>query len=201
MSTDLPRDPLDDITDLEQDLGLPLGFFNRLGEEPDWSFVIKLHALFEAAITHLLEAKLKEPGLQKFVANLNMGGQFGKLSLVKSLEVLPPLLLRYIEALSAVRNDCIHDVRNVDFEFKRYIASLSEGKRQSLLGAIASNIRPIGENGARILERAIANHPKQFFFGLAMVTLAAIYQKKGPRIELPSGAFGDSSFGEAAFGE
>jgi hypothetical protein len=42
------------ILELESKLGLDQGFFGNLQSEDDWSFVIKLHALFEAACTHLL---------------------------------------------------------------------------------------------------------------------------------------------------
>ncbi len=39
------------LSALEIDLHLPSGFVMRLLDEDDWSFVIKLHALFEAALT------------------------------------------------------------------------------------------------------------------------------------------------------
>lgn len=42
------------ILELESKIGVKSGFFASLLEEDDWSFVIKLHALFEAACTHLL---------------------------------------------------------------------------------------------------------------------------------------------------
>jgi hypothetical protein len=46
------------IKDIERDLGLPIGFLVTLKEEDDWSFIIKLHALFEAAYSHLLSQTL-----------------------------------------------------------------------------------------------------------------------------------------------
>jgi hypothetical protein len=39
---------------LELDLGLPKGFCVKLIEEDDWSFVIKLHALLENAVSELI---------------------------------------------------------------------------------------------------------------------------------------------------
>ena len=42
------------IAELEQRIGVAPGFFDGLVQEDDWSFVIKLHALLEAACTHFL---------------------------------------------------------------------------------------------------------------------------------------------------
>jgi len=48
--------------ELEKAVGVRAGFFYRLLEEDDWSFVIKLHALFEAVCSHLLLFHFREPG-------------------------------------------------------------------------------------------------------------------------------------------
>ena len=42
------------LQELELDLGLPKGFCFKLLEEDDWSFVIKLHALLESAVSELI---------------------------------------------------------------------------------------------------------------------------------------------------
>ena len=57
----MPADLFKDITQLERRLGLPEGFYERLVREDDWSFVIKLNALFEAACTHALANRLHAP--------------------------------------------------------------------------------------------------------------------------------------------
>ncbi|VAV83712.1 hypothetical protein MNBD_DELTA01-195 [hydrothermal vent metagenome] len=47
------------LSDLENDLKIPRGFFNSLVDEKyDWSFVVKLHALMETALAFLLAKKL-----------------------------------------------------------------------------------------------------------------------------------------------
>lgn len=43
-----------DLASLEHRLGIPKGFYARQLKEDDWSFVIKLNALFEAACAHAL---------------------------------------------------------------------------------------------------------------------------------------------------
>ena len=42
------------IVEFEKKLGVPSGFVKKLLDEDDWSFIIKLHALFEASCAHLL---------------------------------------------------------------------------------------------------------------------------------------------------
>jgi hypothetical protein len=49
---DMPE--LDFLTDLESELGIAPAFFKGLLDEDDWSFVIELHSLIEAATTHFL---------------------------------------------------------------------------------------------------------------------------------------------------
>ena len=50
-----PSDPIAWVGQFEKELNLPNGFFlNLLIKEDDWSFIIKLHALVEAAVSHLL---------------------------------------------------------------------------------------------------------------------------------------------------
>jgi len=46
------------LEELETRLCLPMGFCEGLRREDDWSFIIKLHALLEAALTALLAAKI-----------------------------------------------------------------------------------------------------------------------------------------------
>jgi hypothetical protein len=54
-------------------LGVPPGFYDRLLHEDDWSFVIKLNALVEAACTDALAASLHAPELATCLATLDLG--------------------------------------------------------------------------------------------------------------------------------
>ena len=62
----MKRQPLSDLIPLlESELGLESGFFDSLDseDESDWSFVIKAHALAEAAASHLLTKQFQKPEL------------------------------------------------------------------------------------------------------------------------------------------
>jgi hypothetical protein len=52
-SGEFTADQLDIVEESEPLLGLEKGFFRKLLTEDDWSFVIKTHALIEAALTRL----------------------------------------------------------------------------------------------------------------------------------------------------
>jgi len=121
------RNPYGDVQKFERALGMPQGWFLSLlkeDESDDWSFVIKLHALLEAAVAHVIIAKMELPEAQDFVARLNMQGQTSKTTLGKARRVLESKHVTFITALSTIRNECVHDVRNVDFMFAGYVEHL-----------------------------------------------------------------------------
>jgi hypothetical protein len=75
-----------EINELEIDLGVDVGFFESLLNEDDWSFVIKLHALLEAATGHLLVEHFDDKRLEEVIAHLEMSNQrTGKIALLKSM--------------------------------------------------------------------------------------------------------------------
>jgi hypothetical protein len=54
--------------EFERALGIRKGFIGDLAHEDDWSFVIKSHALFEGALTHLLTTTLDRNELKEVFA-------------------------------------------------------------------------------------------------------------------------------------
>lgn len=113
------------ITDLETKVGARKGFFAHLLEEDDWSFVIKLHALFEAACTHLLLYHFDEPNLSSVIGRLELSGRStGKIEMLGKLDLLGKEKRRFISNLSELRNSLVHDVRNSEFAFEAFVKSL-----------------------------------------------------------------------------
>src|SRR2546430_2744737 len=109
----IPRDPILAIQQLEKDLSLPKGFYRRLVKEDDWSFVIKLHSLIEAALSALITEALGEKRLSEPISRLSVSGRCGKLTFVKVLNLLPPHVQKFIEKLSEIRNQYVHRIGNV----------------------------------------------------------------------------------------
>lgn len=113
------------ILELEAKVGVRENFFKDLVAEDDWSFVIKLHALFEAACTHLLLFHFKEPELTDIFSRLELSNKAtGKIAFLGKLELLGKENRRLVAALSEMRNSLVHDVRNAEFSLERMVAGL-----------------------------------------------------------------------------
>lgn len=111
------------ILELEAKIGVRENFFKDLLAEDDWSFVIKLHALFEAACTHLLLFHFKEPDLTDIFARLELSNKTtGKIAFLGKLELLGKDNRRLVAALSEMRNSLVHDVRNAEFLLAEMVA-------------------------------------------------------------------------------
>ena len=105
------------IRELEQALGLPKGFCFKLIEEDDWSFVLKLQALLESAVSDLITRSLQRSELTDIFSQLAMSGEAtGKIAFVKALNLLPNGHIEFIKALSKIRNEVVHSVQNVSFD-------------------------------------------------------------------------------------
>lgn len=115
------------IDELEASIGVEQGFFARLQEEDDWSFVIKLHAVFEATVTHLLAYHFQEEALNDLLARLELSNKTtGKLAFLKALGLQGTENRRYISSLSELRNALVHDVRNCSFNLKEMVGGYND---------------------------------------------------------------------------
>lgn len=121
------------IVELEAKIGVRENFFRDLLQEDDWSFVIKLHALFEAACTHLLLFHFKEPELAAVFTRLELSNKAtGKLAFLGKLELLGKEERRLVSTLSELRNSLVHDVRNAEFSLASMVASMSAAELKQL---------------------------------------------------------------------
>jgi len=129
---------LEAITELEENSGLKNGFFQSLVAEDDWSFIIKIHALYEAAVTNLITERIGEKSLEPFFSRLELGDKSrGKLRLAKDLGLLDEDERKFIHALSEIRNDFVHDVRNTNANLEAYFDGLSkDGSTRKRVGRI-----------------------------------------------------------------
>jgi hypothetical protein len=110
------------FAELETSIGVSEGFFEGLQSEDDWSFVVKLHAIFEATATDLLAYHFKEEALWDLFARLELSNKTtGKLGFLKALDLMGSENRRYISSLSELRNALVHDVRNCSFNLKEMV--------------------------------------------------------------------------------
>lgn len=129
-SNNMPNDPasrkslseLFSLSQLEKSLDLPERFLEKLVAEDDWSFVIKLHALIEAALSYLLTETVGEPRLLEVFSRIELSNsQTGKLVLAKHLDLIDSDTRQFIRNVSEIRNQFVHNVANVNLSLNDFI--------------------------------------------------------------------------------
>src|SRR5688500_17283882 len=92
---------------IEKDTELPTGFLASLLEprESDWSFVIKVSAVVEAAIAQLLTTATMDARLAGVFRRLDtMDKEKGKVAFLKAMNLLSDHRHRFIAELAKLRN-------------------------------------------------------------------------------------------------
>ncbi len=153
----------------------------KLATEDDWSFVIKLHALVEAALTHLLTVASHKPTLDKVYALLDTSDtKKGKLAFAREMGLLGDNYRRYVVSLSQVRNKFIHDVRNVGSTLETYMASLDANQISAFVRDVSLGYdRNMEVSGKQVpLQQFVRENLKYGFWLGALDLLSDIYIQK-----------------------
>lgn len=115
---------------LERRMKVPSGFLRSLLLDSDWSLVIKLHALVEAAIIEAIRDSVDDERLTAIIARLPLNhAKSGKIAFARSLGLLSDDDVEAIRLLSSARNAIVHDVSQVNFSLATYIEQLSPSDR------------------------------------------------------------------------
>jgi hypothetical protein len=169
----------DAIEELSQDLQLPLRFLPSLLEEGDWSFVIKSHALLEAALAHLLSTAVLNSSLTSVFLRLETSNETsGKLAFIRAMDLLPDRQRKFIKHLSELRNRLVHDVSNCSFSFSDYIESLDQGQRRKFRDAFSWRVRPDEHTPPDDWYERVFEHPKSSIFVNLLILLSESYKTK-----------------------
>lgn len=172
----MDKKPLEWVGAFESELGLPSAFFIRLlQKEDDWSFIIKLHALIEAALAHLLAIHSNEKLLNVFVRM----GMRSKVAFAKALGVLDKDERIFISKLSGIRNSFAHDVHQAGATMAAYVAALDPEQLKSLKVAIGPGIDPVTIVEPPVPELDfVRDNPKLCIWLRALFVISFIYQRK-----------------------
>ncbi|MFH1258586.1 MAG: hypothetical protein ABII74_02015 [Elusimicrobiota bacterium] len=123
------------IEKLQEEIGLPMEFFWKLLKEDDWSFVIKLHALVEAIVNHLIIKKIGLSQLGKIIPKLQLNNdKSGRLAFLEALNLLNDDQRSFIKHLSEIRNDFVHDIKKVNLTLKSYFEQSSKERYKKTFG-------------------------------------------------------------------
>jgi hypothetical protein len=122
-----------ELADFEEHLGLAPGFLVGVAAEDDWSFVIKTHAMIEAAVSQMLAEACGKPEWLGVFSRLSLGDTTsGKLAFVKAIDWLHEPDRRFIRKLSEIRNDLVHNVSQTKFSLESYVQTLDSGQLRTL---------------------------------------------------------------------
>ena len=158
-------------------LGLPPDFDKKLLRDDDWSLVIKLHALVEAALTNALVAHVGVEGTRDVFSRLQVGGRTGKVAFAKALDFSDTTEIRFVQALSELRNKLVHNVRNVNFKLKNHIESLSVSDRRMFVRNLCY-MYVQDEKSTKSLDDAVKQvlaRPKKALWRSGLQVIAVLY--------------------------
>ena len=168
-----------DLNQFELKLGLPSGFYDKLLKEDDWSFVIKLNALFEAASTHVLVTRLRVPDLEDSFSHLDFAqNKSGKISFLRAAKVLTNEQATILKCLAELRNTLVHNVTNVQFCFAEYVGRLDKNQRKTLVNRYGHGVSDSIQIGDLHIQRDkfVTQNPKLALWMTSAEILACMHQ-------------------------
>lgn len=174
----MPRDVFSDLKAQESGLGLPDGFYMTLFNEDDWSFVIKLNALIEAACTHALVARLNAPELAGPLASLDLGHpKHGKVYLLRTLSALTSEQASVLQMLYELRNSLAHNITQVSFSFSTYLGSFDKQQRANFIKRAGHGIKDIVSLKGQAVSREgfVVENPKLALWITVAEIIACLY--------------------------
>jgi hypothetical protein len=169
---------LKNISKVESKLGIPEFFILDLRKEDDWSFIIKLNALFEAAATEALVIALNCPKLEDSLSFLDFGNdKFGKVKLLKNLGCIDQNEAKFLQLLFELRNKLAHNIKLVGFTFKSYIASMDSNQKKSFITKIKCGKEMVLLNYEKQpIDKYVTSHTKDLILLAAVDLLISLQQ-------------------------
>jgi hypothetical protein len=174
----MSRGVFTEIADLEVRLGLPPGFYENLIREDDWSFIIKLNALFEAACTQVLTTRLHAPELAEALAHLDLANtKAGKVQFLRALDAISKSQITILRTVAELRNDVVHNIKNVSFSFAQHLASMNADKAKVFVRTIGHGVVDVVTIGEKSTPRDefVRQNPKLALWLTAAEVLACIH--------------------------
>jgi hypothetical protein len=165
---------LTEVEALTEKLELPKKFYERLLREDDWSFVIKLNALVEAACCDALAARLHAPELATCFATLDLGHtKHGKVALLRSLKALTKEQSMVLQLLYELRNKLAHSVSTVDFTFSDHVQAMKKEQLNSFVKRLSYGVKPNPK--FQSVEEFVTLNPKTSLWLSTAVVLACLH--------------------------
>ncbi|MCQ8896390.1 hypothetical protein NQT62_08090 [Limnobacter humi] len=162
------------IESLETALKITPGFFWKLCDQgDDWSFLIKVHALLEMAIGHLIQQRIGIPELDSLIekASLN-GGTTSKIKIASALSLIDKDTTNFVDALSNLRNKAAHRIDSVALTMDDFIQAIDEKDVKNLF------LRRSADQSKESIMETVKIAPRFTIWISALNMLTEVYEKK-----------------------
>ena len=159
------------IYDLESEIGIPKGFCFNLKDEDGWSFIIKLQALIDAAVTHLLTHSINKPELEGVITRLELGNSTnGKLAFIKKLDLLNESERRLVKTICEIRNDFVHNISNTGKTLSDYLA---QNEKERIIKSVIAYL-----DNEDVKKKDVIDNSVYYFLRSGIKLLRIIYLQK-----------------------
>ena len=132
--SDINKEMDKEIKQLEKNIGLSTGYYSKLLSEDDWSFTIKLSALFEAVATEALSIKFGDSRVTESLSYLEYANpKSGKIVFLEKLGVITKEQFKFLKKLAELRNKLVHTISSTNFCFNDYIEDLDKNQKNNFV--------------------------------------------------------------------
>jgi hypothetical protein len=161
---------------LHESAGVTTNLLDSLMNDDDWTFVVKIHAMIEVGLNHLIIAHLEQPSLNDVVARLETNNpRAGKLAFVKACGLLHEDGILLVRLLSEVRNRAVHGIENFDLNLAGYFRDLDVNQQKNWRRALTWWMTEPLEKSVSLNKEF--TQPRELIRVAGMAILATAYQK------------------------
>lgn len=149
------------IDKVEEKLKIPKNTLKSIFLDNDWSFIIKCHALIEAALNQAIVAVLGFNKLEDVISKIDTSNSStGKVTIAKNIGLLNTDKANSIKIISEIRNNLVHNIKNIDFDIGAYYKNLDKNQQRTLIDKLLK--AGLGDNTEQITQfkNAILPHQK-----------------------------------------
>jgi hypothetical protein len=162
---------------LEESLEVSKDFFHKIFlDEFDWSLVIKLSVIIEAAVDRLLKIYFENLP-EKFISKLNINGSTGKIQLLLDLNLITQSEKIRILEITKIRNKFAHRIEFIDKNIAQYYLNLNPDEAHNffdklITGKNNSNSPTKSKSSEKVV--LSENALRMIFFTACIISLISI---------------------------
>ena len=125
------------LIELSEELGVDHSSLIGIFKESDWSFLLKLCAIFESSLDTLIVETLGKSEIRDVVSFLDLGNsKSGKLVLARALDIVSSEEKSLIMMIAKMRNKLAHDATKLSFDLCDYYKDLDNQNKTNFYNTL-----------------------------------------------------------------